>query len=87
MNQYYQNSMEQQASEEQKEQFDQYLQLYQNCIITGKSKKELDIASNQLLEEMVEKYQEENREAYIQQIERFYQAGFAAWAWLWRKFD
>lgn len=71
--QYYYNSIEKDSSEEEKNKYDRYLELYKQVFTKDKTEEELATNSNKLIEAILDK--EDNREVYIQNIERFYKEG------------
>lgn len=75
LNQYYNESVRQESKKQNEENdFDKYLALYKEVLIKD-NQKEIEHHSSILMEIVVEEYKEEERESYIQKVERYYTEG------------
>lgn len=71
---YYEESNKDKATDEEKEEYKRYLELYKEILTKGNSKKLEDIAS-ELMEQMVEDYDAENPESHMRQMKEYYKEG------------
>lgn len=72
--QYYKNSMEGESKEKSKQDYDRYLELYREILINDKSE-DIEIYANELMEQMIEYYDQEHKQKHIEQLKEYYQQG------------
>lgn len=70
LNTYYQQHKENPEDKELLEKYKKYLDLYKNIFIEGKTKEEVEEISNQLMEQIIESY--DNSEEYDNAIQEYY---------------
>lgn len=74
LNQYYNDMFIQKDNTENIEDFNKYLELYKTVLLESSSQN-LELHSGELMEQIVEDYNEEKREEYIQKVENYYKNG------------
>lgn len=72
--QYYIHSIELESKEENKKEYKRYLKLYKEVLINDRPE-ELETIANDFMVEIIERYDQNKQEEYLQQLKEFYKEG------------